>query len=64
MDIFSGTEREFEKLIENNKAAVYGTAYAYFPYNSDIDDVVQETFIQAYYNYGSIKNKNNVGAWL
>lgn len=64
MDIFSGTEREFEKFIENNKAAVYGTAYAYFPYNSDIDDVVQETFIQAYYNYGSIKNKNNIGAWL
>ena len=64
MDIFNGTEREFEEIIEKNKAAVYGTVFAYFSYNSDVDDIVQETFIQAYYKYGSIKNKNNIGAWL
>lgn len=64
MNIFNGTEIEFEEIIEKNKAAVYGTVYAYFPYNSDVDDVVQETFIQAYFNYGSIKNKDNIGAWL
>lgn len=64
MDIFNGTEEEFEEIVEKNKAAVYGTVYAYVPYNSDVDDIVQETFIQAYYNYGAIKNKNNIGAWL
>lgn len=64
MDIFNGTQTEFEEIIEKNKSAVYGTVYAYLPYNSDVDDIVQETFIQAYYKYGSIKNKNNIGAWL
>ena len=64
MDIFNGTEKEFEEIIEQNKAAVYGTVRAYFSYNSDVDDVVQETFIQAYYNYSSIKNKEKIGAWL
>ena len=61
---FNGKEEEFEKLISKYKAVVYGTAYAYFGYNSEIDDVVQETFIEAYFNYGKIREKEKIGAWL
>ncbi len=61
---FNGKEEDFERLISKYKSVVYGTAYAYLSYNSDIDDVVQETFIEAYFNYGKIRDKEKIGAWL
>lgn len=64
MNTFDGTEEEFARLINTHKASVYGTAYAYFSYNAEIDDVVQETFVNAYLNYGTIKDKSKIGAWL
>ena len=61
---FKGEEKELELLINKYKSIVYGTAYAYLRYNFEIDDVVQETFIQLYFNYEKIKDKAKVGSWL
>ena len=61
---FKGTEDELEALINKYKGIVYGTTYAYLKYNYEIDDVVQETFIQLYYNYGKIRDKEKISSWL
>ncbi|MBQ9744359.1 MAG: sigma-70 family RNA polymerase sigma factor [Clostridia bacterium] len=61
---FNGKEEELEQLINKYKSIVYGTAYAYLRYNFEIDDVVQETFIQLYFNYGKIIDKDKIGSWL
>ena len=61
---FKGTDKEFEILVNQNKAAVYGTVLAYLKGNSDADDVVWETFMTAYLNYGKIRDTQKIGAWL
>ncbi|MBQ8393044.1 MAG: sigma-70 family RNA polymerase sigma factor [Clostridia bacterium] len=61
---FNGKEEELKQLINKYKSIVYGTAYAYLRYNFEIDDVVQETFIQLYFNYGKIIDKEKIGSWL
>ncbi len=61
---FKGKEEELEALINRYKGIVYGTAYAYLQYNYEVDDVVQETFIQLYFNYEKIRDKEKIGSWL
>ena len=61
---FKGKEEELEGLINKYKGIVYGTVYAYLQYNYEIDDVVQETFIQLYFNYEKIRDKEKIGSWL
>ena len=62
--MWNGTEEEFEKILCDYKAALYGTAFTYLNSNSEIDDVVQETFIEFYYKYDTIRDKSKIGAWL
>jgi len=62
--MWNGTEEEFEKILCDYKAALYGTAFTYLHSNSEIDDVVQETFIELYYKYDTIRDKSKIGAWL
>lgn len=62
--MWNGTEEEFEKILCDYKAALYGTAFTYLNSNSEIDDVVQETFIELYYKYDTIRDKSKMGAWL
>jgi len=57
-------EKTFETLYRENRSAVYGTVYACLPHSADIDDIVQETFLAAYLQYQTIRNKDNIGAWL
>ncbi len=62
--MWKGTEAEFENIINKYKSSLYGTAFAYLNSNSEIDDVVQETFIEFYYKYDTIRDKSKIGAWL
>ncbi len=62
--MWDGTEEEFEKILYDYKAALYATAFTYLHSNSEIDDVVQETFIELYYKYDTIRDKSKIGAWL
>jgi len=55
---------EYDKIIKQYKSAVYGTLYAYLKFNSDIDDLTQDTFIYAYYNFDKLRDKEKIGAWL
>lgn len=62
--MWNRTETEFEQIISEYRSALYGTAFAYLNSNSEIDDVVQETFIEFYYKYDTIRDKTKIGAWL
>jgi len=62
--MWNGTEAEFEQIIGEYKSALYGTAFTYLNSNSEIDDVVQEAFIEFYYKYDTIRDKTKIGAWL
>ena len=64
MSRFTGDDKTFEALYRENRAAVYGTVYACLPHSADIDDIVQETFLAAYLQYQTIRQKDNIGAWL
>ncbi len=62
--MWNRTEAEFEQIVSEYKSVLYGTAFAYLNSNSEIDDVVQETFIECYYKYDTICDKAKLGAWL
>ena len=62
--MWNGTEEEFEKILCDYKNALFGTAFSYLNSNSEIDDVVQETSIEFYYKYDTIRDKTKIGAWL
>lgn len=62
--MWNGTETEFEQILGEYRPALYGTAFTYLNSNSEIDDVVQETFIEFYYKYDTIRDKTKIGAWL
>jgi len=61
---FKGSEEEFELLMNKYKGVAYGTAYAYLRHNYEVDDVVQEAFIQLYFNYETIRDKEKIGSWI
>jgi len=61
--LFDGTNKEFEKIVEQNKLLLYSVVYG-IAKGADADDIVQETFIHAYYNYGTLKDKEKLSSWL
>ena len=61
--LFDGTNKEFENIVEKNKLLLYSVVYG-IAGGADADDIVQETFIHAYYNYGMLKDKEKISSWL
>ena len=61
---FQGTPESFEDIINKNKMHVYATAYAYIYNHADAEDIMQETFIEAYFKYGNLIEKSKISAWL
>lgn len=62
--IFIGSEEEFENIVNKNKLIVYSTVLANTNSAGDVDDIVQETFIYAYYNFGALREAEKLTSWL
>ena len=62
--VFTDSIEEFENIIKKNKLCVYSTALSYLANRSDADDVVQETFILAYYNFAQLRDHTKLTSWL
>lgn len=62
--IFTGAEKNFEDIVNENKLIVYSTVMAALYNSAEVDDIVQETFIYAYYNYQTLREKNKLTSWL
>ena len=58
------TEKELEKLYNEAYKAVYWTALSILKNKEDAEDVVQETFITAFEQYDSLKDKSKAVAWI
>jgi len=61
--LFDGTSEEFCRLVESHKLLLYSVVYAASAY-ADADDIVQETFIYAYYHWGALRDKEKLSSWL
>ena len=61
--LFDGTNEEFCQLVESYKMLLYSVVYAASAY-ADADDIVQETFIYAYYHWGTLRDKGKLSSWL
>lgn len=64
--MFPGSENDYEKTImqEENKRAVWLTASKYLKNRGDVEDIVQETFIFAYFYYEKLADKSKLKSWL
>ncbi len=61
--LFGGTPEEFRGIVESYKLLLYSVVYA-MSAHTDADDIVQETFIYAYYHWGALREKEKLSAWL
>lgn len=61
--IRSGDEEAFGEFYRTFAPMVHGILLARVP-RDEVDDIVQEVFISAYKNLGSLREKNAVGGWL
>jgi RNA polymerase sigma-70 factor (ECF subfamily) len=62
--IYSGSERDFENIVNQNKLIVYSTVMANLYGTAEVDDIVQETFIYAYYNFQTLRDISKLTGWL
>lgn len=61
--LFDGTNEEFCHIVESYKLLLYSVVYAVSAY-VDADDIVQETFVYAYYHWGMLREKAKLSSWL
>lgn len=59
-----GSAELFEKVVCENKKAVFAVAYAKLRNAHDAEDVMQEVFIEAHGKFHKLRNPNGIGAWL
>ena len=62
--IYLGDEKDFENIVNENKLAVYSTVLANLNTVGEVDDIVQETFIYAYYNFQTLRDRDKITHWL
>ncbi len=55
---------EFEALVEQNKTALFRFISYKISNSFDADDIYQETVIDAFKNFGRLKNKDNFKMWI
>ncbi|MCL2772106.1 MAG: RNA polymerase sigma factor [Oscillospiraceae bacterium] len=58
------SEKDFENIVNQNKLIVYSTVLANLYYAAEVDDIVQETFIYAYYNFQTLRDVSKLTGWL
>jgi len=66
MSILNNSNKKeiFTSLINNIKNDLYNIAKNKIDNINDIDDVIQETVIKAYKNFGSLKNRKYFKTWI
>lgn len=62
--MFPGSEDDYEQIVEENKRNIWITASKYLKNRCDIEDIVQETFIFAYFYYAKLADKSKIKSWL
>jgi len=55
---------DFETLLERHREPVERYIHYHMPCSADADDVVQNTFLAAFRNFGSLRDPSSFKAWL
>jgi len=63
-DLVNGDMEYFEKIINDNKLVVYSTVFSIIKDKHAADDIVQETFIYAYWHYHTLRDQAKLRSWL
>ena len=61
--LFDGTNDDFKRIVDSYKLLLYSIVYAASAH-ADADDIVQETFVYAYYHWGMLREKEKLSSWL
>lgn len=59
-----GDQKAQFELYQNYVDSIYNIAMRFFNNKMDAEDIVQETFIQAFKQIGTLKDENAFGGWL
>lgn len=59
-----GNALSFKKLYEQYARAMYNTSLRIVNNTAEAEDVLQESFIDAFHNIASFENRSSFGAWL
>ncbi|MFS0671670.1 RNA polymerase sigma factor [Ornithinibacillus sp. 179-J 7C1 HS] len=59
-----GNKKAFEKIIQTEKNRLYRIAFLYVKNENDAVDIVQDTTFKALISIGSIRDINQISAWL
>lgn len=62
--ILSGETALFEILIKRNNSDLYKTGMSYGYMHHDVEDLMQEAFINAYLHLGKFENRSSFKTWL
>ena len=62
--IYPDSEDAYERIVEENKRAVWLAASKHLKNRNDIEEVVQETFIFSYFYYGKLLDKTKIKQWM
>src|SRR3954471_20156772 len=62
--LHSGDADAYGQLVRRDQGHVYGLAYSILRDWAEAQDMTQETFIRAYVNLGTLKDRARCPAWL
>ena len=60
----SSNPKAFKVLYDHFSSQIYGVCLRYLRDESDAQDILQETFVTAYYRIEDYKHKGPFGAWI
>lgn len=63
-DVLAGKQERFEGLVERHLPAVFATALAHTHNRADAEDIVQDTFINAYAALDTLRTPGKFGPWI
>jgi len=59
-----GSAQAFTSIVERHRRLVYAVALAHLTDTQDAEDVVQETFLEAFLHIGTLENPAKLNQWL
>src|SRR5690349_23686499 len=62
--VLSGEKSLYEVLIRRYNPYLYRTGMSYGFYHEDVEDLMQETFINAYRSLSKFQNRSSFKTWL
>jgi len=63
-NVLDGDKRSFDELVLRHHARIFRLAYRFFSNRHLVEDIVQDTLLQAYQSLGSYGQERPFGSWL